>query len=230
MLVEAEAAQTVIDSAREQPCGTVHVSCPVALLHAHVGAMIVEFVAKYPSVNVELVGVNRAVDLLAEGIDLALRVRPLPLQNIDLAMRVLAHASQCLVASPKLIEVRGEPKSPADLTGWPSLGHGSAGEDHAWTLLGPDGAEAIQHHAPRLISTDMVTLRDAAVAGIGVVQLPTLMVREHIAAGELARVLSDWAPRRETIHVAFPTRRGLIPAVRGLIDHLADRFAAIGEL
>ncbi|MBS0613459.1 MAG: LysR family transcriptional regulator [Proteobacteria bacterium] len=230
MLVEAEAAQTVIDSAREQPCGTVHVSCPVALLHAHVGAMIVEFVAKYPSVNVELVGVNRAVDLLAEGIDLALRVRPLPLQNTDLAMRVLAHASQCLVASPKLIKTRGEPQSPADLTGWPSLGHGSAGEDHVWKLLGPNGAEAAQHHTPRLISTDMVTLRDAAVAGIGVVQLPTLMIREPIAAGDLARVLPDWAPRRETIHVAFPTRRGLIPAVRGLIDHLADRFSILGEL
>lgn len=230
MLVEAEAAQTVIDSTRSEPCGTVHVACPVALLHAHVGPMIVEFAARFPAVNVELLGVNRAVDLVAEGIDIALRVRPLPLEDSNLAMRVLTHASQCLVCSPSLVASHGTPHSPADLLGWPSLGYGPPADGHVWTLLGPDGAAAAQHHAPKFVTTDMATLRAAAIAGIGVVQLPTLMVRESMAVGQLARVLPDWAPRNEAIHVVFPNRRGLIPAVRGLIDHLAQGFADLGDL
>lgn len=230
MLVEAEAAQALIESARDEPCGTVRVSCPIALMHTHVGRMIVEFAERYPRVNIDLIGMNRAADLLAEGIDLALRVRPLPLQDSDLALRVLTHASQCLVASPVLMRERGEPRSPLDLSAWPSLGHAPAAGDQVWNLLGPNGAQATQHHRPRFVTTDMVTLRHAALAGIGVVQLPALMVREQIAAGELSRVLPDWAPRPETVHVAFPTRRGLIPAVRGLIDHLAKSFSTLGEL
>jgi DNA-binding transcriptional LysR family regulator len=230
MLVEAEAAQTVIDAVRDEPCGTVRVSCPIALLHAHVGRMVVEFAAKYPGINTELIGMNRAVDLVAEGIDLALRVRPLPLQDSGLAMRVLAHAAQYLVASPALLKTQGEPRSPVELTSWPSLGYGPPVDGHIWNLLGPNNAQAAQHHTPRFVTSDMVTLRCAAVAGIGVVQLPALVVRDQLASGQLTRVLPDWAPRHETIHVAFPTRRGLIPAVRGLIDHLAKNFSNLGEL
>ena len=92
-----------------------------------------------------------------------------------------------------------------------------------WVLLGPEGAQATQHHHPRFVTTDMVTLRHAASAGIGVVQLPLMMVREQLANGNLIHLLPDWAPRREIIHVAFPTRRGLIPAVRVTIDHLAEQ-------
>lgn len=230
MLVEAQAAQEIIDSTRSEPCGTVRIACPIALLHARVGTMIVEYAARYPAVNVQLLGVNRAVDLVAEGIDLALRVRPLPFQDSDLAMRVLAQASQCLVASPALAKQHGEAKAPADLLDWPSLGYGPAAERQTWTLLAADGARAMQHHSPKFVATDMVTLRTAALAGIGVVQLPTLMVHEEIADGRLVRVLQDWTPPAEAVHVAFPTRRGLIPAVRGLIDHLAQRFADLGDL
>jgi DNA-binding transcriptional LysR family regulator len=208
----------------------VRVSCPIALLHAHVGRMIVAFAARHPGVRIELVGLNRAVDLVAEGIDLAIRVRPLPLQDSAQAMRVLTHAAQCLVASPALLAKHGEPRSPVDLASWPSLGHGPPMGAQVWHLLGPNGARAAQHHEPGFVTTDMVTLREAAMAGIGVVQLPTLMVRDQVRSGQLARLLADWAPRPETIHVVFPTRRGLIPAVRGLIDHLAQQFAGLGEL
>lgn len=230
MLVEAEAAQTLIESARDEPCGTVRMSCPIALLHAHVGGMLVAFAARHPGINVELIGLNRAVDVVAEGIDLALRVRPLPLQDSQLAMRVLAHAAQHLVAGPALVQRMGTPRTPLDLAAWPSLGLGPMVEGHAWNLLGPDSAQALQPYKPRFVTSDMLTLRLAALAGIGVVQLPALMVREQISAGTLVRLLPEWSPRRETIHVAFPSRRGLMPAVRGLINHLAQEFSALGEL
>jgi DNA-binding transcriptional LysR family regulator len=102
-------------------------------------------------------------------------------------------------------------------------------EGHIWTLLGPDGAQAAQHHAPRFVTTDMLTLRKAALAGISVVQLPAMMVRDQLADGTLIRLLPDWAPRREIIHAVFPSRRGLLPSVRPLVDFLAERFGPLEE-
>jgi DNA-binding transcriptional LysR family regulator len=229
MLVEAEAAQTVIESTQAAPCGTVRLSCPIALLHAHVGGMLVGFSLQYPRVNIQLTGMNRAVDVVLEGLDLAIRVRPLPLDDSDLAMRVLGYAAQYLVVNPALLERYSMPSSPVDLVSWPSLGYGPPMEGYVWTLLGPDGAQAAQYHTPKFVTTDMVTLRKAAMAGIGVAQLPAMMVRDQLADGSLVRLLPDWAPRREIIHAVFPSRRGLLPSVRALIDFLAARFEPIEE-
>jgi len=227
MLVEADAAQTLIDSTHAEPCGTVHLSCPIALLHARVGPMLVAFAGKFPAVHIALVGMNRAVDLFAEGLDLAIRVQPLPLQDSALTIRMLGHATQYLVASPSLLDQYGMPNSLVDLASWPSLGYGPPVEGHVWNLMSPDGSQAAQPHTPRFVTTDMITLRHAAVAGIGLVQLPLMMVREQLANRSLIRLLPDWSPRHEMIHIAFPTRRGLIPSVRLLIDHLVEQFAAI---
>lgn len=229
MLVEAEAAQEAIDALHAEPRGVVRITCPVALLHAHVGAMLAGFMARYPQVTVHLEATNRRVDLVSEAVDVAIRVRPPPLQDSDLVMRVLAERSQCLVASPALVQRFGLPTAPAGLDGWPSLGLGTPQQTHRWVLHGPDGAQATLHHTPRFVTTDMVALRNAALAGIGVVQLPVLMVRELVAEGALLRLLPAWAPRREIIHAVFPSRRGLLPSVRTLIDYLAQRYAEMDE-
>jgi DNA-binding transcriptional LysR family regulator len=73
----------------------------------------------------------------------------------------------------------------------------------------------------------MLALRAAAIAGVGIVQLPTMMVRDEIARGALTVVLPEWAPRREIVHAVFASRRGLLPAVRALLDFLAQRFAEL---
>lgn len=75
----------------------------------------------------------------------------------------------------------------------------------------------------------MVALRRAALAGVGIVQLPTLMVCDELARGTLVKVLPAWAPRRDIIHAVYPSRRGLLPAVRALIDHLAAGYAALED-
>ena len=86
----------------------------------------------------------------------------------------------------------------------------------------------IEHH-PRLVTRSIATLRIAAVSGVGVVQLPTMMMAAELAEGRLVRVLEDWAPPREIVHAVFPSRRGLIPPVRELIDFLARQFEALEE-
>ncbi|MFV0477849.1 MAG: LysR family transcriptional regulator [Parahaliea sp.] len=229
MLVEAEAAQSVIESSHSEPCGILRMTCPIALIHAHVGRMVIEFMHNNPKVNVELLGLNRSVDVVTEGIDLAIRVRPLPLEDSDLAMRALGYASQCLVASPQLLKQHSAPSNPIELAALPSIGFGPSLSGQTWKLIKPDGAQASQHHNPHFVSTDMLTLRDAAVADMGVVQLPVLILREQLKRGELVQVLPDWSPRREMIHAVFPSRRGLLPSVRTLLDHLASAFETVAE-
>jgi DNA-binding transcriptional LysR family regulator len=229
MLVEAQSAQDAIDQTRAEPCGVVRLTCPVALLDVRVGEMVAAFMAAFPRVEVHLEATNRRVDVVGEGVDIAIRVRPPPLDDSDLVLRTLADRGQCLVASPALLARLGAPNVPADLSRFPSLDLGTVQDDHTWHLLGPEEASAIIHHRPRFVTGSMPALRAAAMAGVGVVQLPTMMLGGEIARGELVRLLPDWAPRREIIHAVFASRRGLLPSVRALIDFLAERFAALRE-
>ncbi|PCE32361.1 LysR family transcriptional regulator [Burkholderia ubonensis] len=229
MLVEAEAAQQAIDQMRAEPQGVVRLTCPVAILHARVGAMLAEYLARTPRVTIHLEATNRVVDVVGEGIDVAIRVRPPPLKDSDLVMRVLGERSWCLVASPSLVRQHGDAETPADLAAWPSLDFGPAQSQHAWQLDGPDGVQVTIRHTPRFVTDDMTALRQAAVAGAGVVQLPVMMMIDELRRGELVRVLPGWSPKSGVIHAVFPSRRGLLPSVRSLLDFLAERFAEVDE-
>ena len=144
-------------------------------------------------------------------------------------MRVLAEHSQYLVASPALLAQHGAPQGPADLARLPSLDLGVPQNEHVWSLLGPDGAQATVHHRPRMVSRGMLALRAAAVAGVGVVQLPAMMIPEQLARAELVRVIPDWRLQPDIAHVVFASRRGLLPSVRALIDFLAKRFSELED-
>lgn len=229
MLVEADAAQDAIDLIRAEPQGTIRLSCPVALLHARVGAMLAEFMVENPKVTLLLDATNRVVDVIGEGIDVAIRVRVPPLKSSDLVMKVLGMREWGLFASPLLLKKYGTPAVPADLNGLPSLDLGPAQPEHAWQLDGPDGAQATLPHTPRLVTDDMVTLGQAASAGAGVVALPTMMIRRQLEEGQLVRLIPEWAPKGGMIHAVFPSRRGQLPAVRQLIDFLAQRFEQLEE-
>nr|WP_258167202.1 LysR family transcriptional regulator [Scandinavium goeteborgense] len=229
MMIEAEAAQEAIDSLRAEPRGVIRLTCPITLLHVHIGEMLAQFMARFPHVTVQLEETNRQVDVLNENVDIAIRVRPLPLEDSDLVMRKLADRSMCLVASPALVAQFGVPDSPADLHPWPSLALSKPQQVYRWCLYGPDNQDVTLHHAPRYITTDMIALRSAALAGVGIVQLPLLMLKEQIAAGTLVHLLPEWRTRREIIHAVFPSRRGQLPAVRALIDFLAESYAGFDE-
>ncbi|MEP9266964.1 LysR family transcriptional regulator [Enterobacter asburiae] len=229
MMVEAEAAEEAVAALQAEPRGVVRITCPITLLHVHVGPMLARFMARYPGINLQLEATNRRVDLVGEGVDIAIRVRPRPFDDSDLVLRVLADRGHCLVAGPALIQRLGEPVVPSELSAWPGLSMNEGKHIHKWALSGPGGAKAEIHYHPRLITTDMLALREAAMAGIGVVQLPILMVKDQLASGELVRVLNAWEPRREVIHAVYPSRRGLLPSVRSLVDFLTEEYARMVE-
>ncbi|MDP9654758.1 UNVERIFIED_ORG: DNA-binding transcriptional LysR family regulator [Pseudomonas putida] len=225
MRVEAESAAELIERNRSEPQGIVRISCPTALLNTWVGPMLTRYMLKYPLVEVFIESTNRRVDLIHEGIDIALRVRFPPLENTDMVMKVLGNSTQSVVGSPAFLSRLSTPASPADLSGLPSLHWGAAQREYQWELFGADGSTAMIRHAPRMVTDDLLALRHAAVAGIGIVHLPSVVVRDEIAAGQLVELVPGWAPKSGVIHAIFPSRRGLLPSVRTLIDFLGEEFS-----
>lgn len=229
MIAEAEAAQESIDVVQGSPRGIVRITCPIDLLQSLIAELLVEFMQQCPEIILHLESTNRRVDPVAEGIDIALRVRPPPLEDSDLVLRVLSQRPLYLLASPALVAQQSSPMTPDDLANWPSLDRGPPHKDHHWALRGPNDEEVMVRHQPRLVTDSMVTLRQAAVAGLGVVELPALIVSEQIQRGQLLRLLPDWSLKPGITHMVYPSRRGQIPAVRALIDFLVNRIAALED-
>lgn len=224
MLVEAEAADRVIAQVRAEPRGIIRVSCPVALINFQFGALFARFLSTYPEVVIHLESSNRPVDVIGEGFDVAIRVRFPPLEPSELVMRKLDISTLCLVASPAFLVGRTI-ASPADLYNTSSVTLGPPRRDYHWELRHVDSQTASIPHVPRLITGDMAALREAAIAGVGMAALPTMMVWRQVDAGQLVHILPDWQPPAGIVHAVFPSRRGLLPSVRTLLEFLAAECA-----
>lgn len=225
MLVEAEAAQMVIDQSRAGPRGIIRLSCPTGLIAFQFGELFGRFMALHPDIELHVESTNRRVDVIGEGFDLAIRVRPPPLTESELVMRRFDERTIRIVAAPELLRTRSIAR-PADLSDLPSLDFGPAGGEHRWRLTHADGSVAEVRHRPRLVTDDMAALRAAAIAGAGAVRLPTLAVWDDLQHGRLVTVLPEWRPANEIVHAVFPSRRGLLPSIRALLDFLADECTA----
>lgn len=224
MLVEAEAAQEAIDRSRSGPQGLIRVSCPPALVCFAIGPIVARFMTANPRVTLELDSTSRRVDVIGEGIDVALRVRFPPLEDSDLAMRGLGESPQRIVGSPKLVGGLPKPLNPADLAALPSLGLGPLNREHVWDLSGPNDARVRIPHRPRLVTDDMSQLLHAAIEGVGVVQLPDIVADDTIGSGALVDLLPEWSPPKGIVQAVFGSRRGLLPSVRSFIDFLAAEY------
>jgi DNA-binding transcriptional LysR family regulator len=227
MLVEAEAAQEVIDRTHAEPQGLVRISCPPALLYFNIGDMLARFMVDYPRVQVQMEITNRNVDVLREALDIALRVRFPPLEDSELVMKILAVSTQRFVAHPRLLEGHEAISTPDDLLKLPSVGLGDATQQHTWFADGSDGATIHIHHQPRLIVNDMIGVHRAVLQGVGVAPLPMMMVHQQLKNGTLVDVLPGWQPRCGIVQAVYPSRRGMLPTVRKLIDFLTAEFAVL---
>jgi DNA-binding transcriptional LysR family regulator len=224
MLASADAALEAVEFARAEPRGALRVSCPVALAQWGLSALVPEFFAKYPGVRLQLVVANRRVDVVSEGFDVALRVRSQPSGEDGLVMRSFGESDELLVASPAYLARAGRPIEPQQLAEAEILDYAQELGRHLWELRGPDGRSERIELSPRLACHDFVVLHAAALAGLGIARLPEQVVRADLAGGTLERVLPAWNTPQGILHIVFPSRRGLLPAVRAFIDFLAERL------
>ena len=227
VLAGVEAAEAIVAVARAQPCGIIRASCPPGLVPGLVADILPGFLQAYPQVRVELTVSNRAMDLVEDRIDVALRVRAALDTDPNLTLRKLGTSRMLLMASPGFAAANRERLTIERLAELPTLTPFEGVHGRSWELQGPDGRVAAVAHEPRLASPDFEVLRAAAVAGLGVVLLSEHMCNCAIGAGALVRVLPEWSTRYGTVHLVFATRRGLLPAVRAFIDHLARELPAV---
>jgi len=227
MLAEADAALEVVEVARAKPCGTIKASCPVALAQSSLAPILPAFLEAYPAIRLELHVTNRRVDVLAESFDVALRVRSRPSGEDGLVMRTFREVDEFLVATPAYLKAAAPLTEPAHLKGHPTLDYAVELDRRPWELLGPAGESTGAEHKPRIVCHDFLVLREAVLAGLGVARLPEIVVRADLKSGALTRVLPGWRIPQGIVHVVFPTRRGMLPAVRALIDFLAERLPAM---
>lgn len=222
----ARAAFEDVAEAQGDPRGTVRLSCPVTLAQTALGPLLPVFLARCPRVRLDVRVLNRAVDPVDDGMDLALRVRPEIENSATLVAKTLGTSRTVLVASPALL-ARHEPvHEPADLARLDTLAMSQRGERESWPLLGPRDQAFTHVHEPRLVVGDLSTLVHAAVAGTGAALLPDYLCRAGLQAGRLVEVLPGWGPPPAIVHVVFPARRARVPAVRALIDFLAENLTA----
>jgi DNA-binding transcriptional LysR family regulator len=164
------------------------------------------------------------VDVIEEGFDVALRVRTRLDTDGELAMRRFGEFRELLVASPIYLARHGRPVDPEALADHVTL---SMREDEArqtWELHGPGGEVRKVEIKPRLMALDFPLLLEAATAGIGIALVPEAVCVDAVRAGRLEVVMPDWSLQQGIFHAVFPSRRGQLPAVRALIDHMAAEF------
>jgi DNA-binding transcriptional LysR family regulator len=225
LIAEAQSAKDAVHQTLSSPQGLIRMSCPVGLLQGGLADILARFLVAEPQVRIALDATNRRVDVVDEGIDIAIRVRVPPLEDSDLAMRAFGSSKLIMVASPKLIRQYGTPEQLADVAKMPVVAMGYAGDKLTWRFQDKHGKPEELVHTPRLHTDDLLTLRAAALQGIGIAYLPALAVAEELKAGSLVRVLPYLSGGLGIIHAVFPSRRGMIPAIRALLDFLAAELA-----
>ena len=217
---EALAAAEAVAQIQVEPRGTVRITCPVTLAQSTVGYLVPRFMALHPQVKIDMRVTNRVVDLVEEGIDIALRVRSTLEDSGSLVVKNLGSSEGYLLASPSLLARQGRPEKPEDLMRLDTVAMSWVDGRSSWTLLGPEGQEFVLQHQPRYVADDLQTLKLAVLAGTGISFLPGSLSAAEQQAQLLVPVLPGWAPKPVVAHAVFPSRRGQVPAVRSFLDFL----------
>ena len=228
MLLEAEMADEAVASMSSEPRGRLRVSCPVGLAHEMLPEVISHFLEKFPQVQLEVMLLNRRVDLINEGVDVALRVRDLGDEDPLLVTRRLRQAQMVMVASPAFL--RGhEINHPEDLKNLPVLGALEADRMVHIRMLDQQGKSYDLNLEARLGCEDFIVRKACTLSGQGFTLLPMMYCEQELENGSLVQLLPDWSLPGGWLQAVYPHRRGVMPAVRAWIDHLIESFNVCGD-
>lgn len=227
---DARAAENAAIDVRSEPRGLIRIACPVTLAQTTIGPLLPLFLNRYPQVRVDMRVSNRVVDLIEEGFDIALRVRPTLDDSGSLVIRRFGATRASIVASPLQLKRQMQPQHPEDLRHLDTVSMSATDGRTTWHLTGPDQASFDFTHQPRFVADDLLTLKFAIAGGTGICAIPDYLCSEELRSGQLVRILPGWAPKPGIFHAVFPSRRGLVPAVRHFLDFLADSIEREGVI
>ncbi|ANF81883.1 LysR family transcriptional regulator [Acinetobacter sp. NCu2D-2] len=224
MMNAAQAAHDLVDHLSTEPRGTIKVSLPVSIAQHELAHVLPAFLKQYPQIKVQMMVSNRRVDLINEGFDLALRVRSNLDADPNLVIRQFDKIEQHLYASQGYLNEFGDLKDPEQLSEHKIL---SMSEEHTEQFLVLQNAEQQQKKVrvmPTVLGSDLIMMSKLAAAGCGISLLPDNVVHHYVERGELVKVLPEWKSAQGIFHMVYPSRRGLLPAVRVFIDYLVEHL------
>jgi len=223
LLAEVAALESATRSDDASPRGTLRVTAPPGFAALHLHLMTTDFVARYPSVTIDLDLTHRMVDLVAEGIDVAIRMtRP---DDASLVARRLAPAPVLAVAAPSYLERRGAPATPADLLAHDCLVDTNFRGLGRWPFEDRGRRVTVDVSGP-LRANNPLTVRDWAVAGLGVALIPELLIEAELTSGQLVEVLAGAVALEWSLYAVTSGRRYLPGRARAFIDHMAAAMAS----
>jgi DNA-binding transcriptional LysR family regulator len=222
MLREAELAETAIRHRLNEPTGTVRCTAAVATMQFAMRGLVADFLVRYPKVNVVAHATDKYVDIVGENFDVAIRAHSDPLPDSTLVQRKLTPAPWFLFAGAAYVDANGPLVRPQELVKHPSLFMMRTGVSPTWRLRRTRGRreEVVVPLTPRLLIDDMLSLKQAAVGGLGIVALPGYVCRDDVRSGILQQVLPGWIADDSTLTALMPYRQGLLPSVRAFVEHL----------
>jgi len=218
---QALSAQEVVDVASAVPNGMVRICCPALATRLYLAPHLPTFMDKFPGVRLQVITTDRRVDLLAESIDVAIRLyRPDDMEP-DLVTKRLGVSRRILVASKGYMQ-RSTLSHPEDLREERTLVYGAGDEWQEWLLVNSGGQPVTVKHRPVLTCMDSEAVLNAAVHGLGIAMLPDAACKTALDQGKLVKVLDGWSTPELVLHLVFPSRRYMLPSVRSLVDFLTD--------
>jgi DNA-binding transcriptional LysR family regulator len=225
-LGELDAAQALLASRRRVPSGRLRVDLPLSFGRRIVAPVLLELGERHPELQLEISFNDRRIDLIEEGVDLAIRMGELG-EGAGLIARRLFRQRSAICAAPAYLARRGRPICVEDLAMHSCIRFGREGRIAVWRLAEPGGGTRILAPAGRLVMGHGEAVLDAALAGQGLAYLPTWLTGEALKRGALEMVLSESAVDDIEVHALWPRTRDLAPKIRVVVDELLHRFSPV---
>lgn len=221
ILTDISEAEAFVSQLNDKVSGTLRVTAPAGFARMHIAPHLNQFMRQYPDLVIEMHLTDTIVDIVGEGIDVAIRVAEL--DDSSLVARKLAPCQRVICATPSYLEWHGTPRTAADLNKHNCL---TTSYHQAWQLQGPDGLVTIKTSG-NLRSNSSEVIREAVLGGLGIGLCPTWGVSEDIRNGLLKVILPEYSDASGiAVHAVYPCRQFVPAKLRAFVDHLAQRFGS----
>jgi DNA-binding transcriptional LysR family regulator len=222
ILEAIEEARNAAGALQTVPRGRLRINAPVSFGLLHLAPAITEFLELHPDVSVEMLVNDRLVDLLEGEFDVGVRIGRL--RDSSLIARRIAPIRLAVCAAPAYLARHGVPRTPEDLARHNCLEYTYFESRGEWRLLNSNGEEIIVPISGRYLANNADVLRSTALAGGGIILMPTFIVGEDLRRGRLVRLLPDFPPPEQALYALYPPGRHLSAKVRSFVDFLVARF------
>lgn len=229
VIAQVECAENVLLKQKNEPQGTVKISCPPLMMHFQIRKLLNQFLKNYPKVDISLELTSRRVDVLHDDIDIAIRTSFEPNQDSSLIVRDVIRTEHCLVAAPELLQGQII-QHYSDLQHYPSVALGIQKHQYYWHLCHVERDETVDvPYQPRVKSNDLAGVYYAVRDGLGIADLPYLTVQADIEKGKLIHLLPEWKSNRGTVQLVYASRKGQRLVVEKLIETLMQGLRELAK-